>query len=84
MGVTVLAWGNSAGDFFADVAISRHGAPSMAVSAVFAGPLFNSLIGTGASMVIATGTYVRGWSRWHTHSVRVLICALIEARPGRE
>lgn len=54
MGVTVLAWGNSVGDLFADVSISRAGAPSMAVAAVFAGPLFNLLVGMGCALLIAT------------------------------
>jgi sodium/potassium/calcium exchanger 6 len=58
MGVTVLAWGNSTGDLFADMSISRAGAPSMAIAAVFAGPLFNLLVGTGIALLIATSVFI--------------------------
>ncbi|GHP02019.1 hypothetical protein PPROV_000077500 [Pycnococcus provasolii] len=49
LGATALAWGASAGDFFACVAIARLGRPVMAITACFAGPLFNLLIGVGVS-----------------------------------
>merc|ERR1711939_192200 len=49
LGLTVLAWGNSIGDLVADLSVARAGSPNMAVTACFAGPLFNMLVGLGVS-----------------------------------
>jgi sodium/potassium/calcium exchanger 6 len=43
----VVAWGVSLGDMVADIAIARSGQPKMAVSACYAGPVLNTLIGLG-------------------------------------
>mmetsp|Transcript_1873 Transcript_1873/g.3866 ORF Transcript_1873/g.3866 Transcript_1873/m.3866 type:complete len:1018 (+) Transcript_1873:91-3144(+) len=48
MGLTVLAWGNSMADLSANVTMARKGLANMAITACFAGPLFNILIGLGA------------------------------------
>ena len=60
LGVTVLAWGNSLTDLMANIAIAMtaEGGVSMAMTACFAGPLFNLLLGLGigfASYFSATG-----------------------------
>lgn len=49
LGVTVLAWGNSLTDFIANtnMAGKSAGGTSMAMTACFAGPLFNMLVGLG-------------------------------------
>jgi len=47
MGLTILAWGNSMGDLSADVTMARKGLANMAMTACFAGPVFNILIGLG-------------------------------------
>lgn len=52
LGLTVLAWGNSVGDLVADVAVARAGSPDMAVTACFAGPLFNMLVGLGVAFFV--------------------------------
>merc|ERR1711865_1253900 len=60
--LTVLAWGNSIGDLVADLSVARAGSPNMAVTACFAGPLFNMLVGLGVSFFVqcaATGGPVR-------------------------
>ncbi|RXN17315.1 sodium potassium calcium exchanger mitochondrial isoform X1 [Labeo rohita] len=41
LGLTLLAWGNSVGDFFADITIARQGYPRMAISACFGGIVFS-------------------------------------------
>jgi sodium/potassium/calcium exchanger 6 len=43
MGLTLLAWGNSLGDFFGNRAMARAGHTSTAITACFAAPLFNLL-----------------------------------------
>ena len=52
MGLTVLAMGNSLGDMAADLAVARSGSPNMAVTACYAGPVFNILIGLGAGFLM--------------------------------
>ena len=54
LGVTVLAWGNSAGDLVADVVVARSGEPMMAVAACYSGPLFNAMVGLGLAFSDAT------------------------------
>lgn len=49
LGLTVLAWGNSLTDLMANISIALQssGGSSMAMTACFAGPLFNLLLGLG-------------------------------------
>ena len=49
LGLTVFAMGNSLGDLVANVTIAKMGHPVMAISACFAGPLLNLLLGIGIS-----------------------------------
>ena len=58
MGLTILAWGNSMGDLSADVTMARKGLANMAMTACYAGPVFNILVGLGwgfSSLSKATG-----------------------------
>jgi len=50
LGMTVLAWGNSISDMVADVVVARQGYPGMGIAACFGGPMFNMMIGLGASI----------------------------------
>jgi len=45
MGLTILAWGNSMADLSANMTMARKGLANMAMTACFAGPVFNILIG---------------------------------------
>lgn len=47
MGLTVLAWGNSVGDFFTNKSVAKAGKGNMALTACYAGPVFNMLMGLG-------------------------------------
>lgn len=49
MGLTILAWGNSVGDFFANIAVGKQGYGEMAVAGCYGGPIFNLFIGLGLS-----------------------------------
>ncbi|KAI7852520.1 Sodium/calcium exchanger protein-domain-containing protein [Circinella umbellata] len=49
MGLTVFALGNSIGDLVANTAIAKMGFPTMAISACYAGPLLNMVLGVGIS-----------------------------------
>jgi sodium/potassium/calcium exchanger 6 len=44
MGLTLMAWGNSLGDMFGNLAMAKAGQTSMAFTACFACPLFNMLM----------------------------------------
>lgn len=50
MGLTVLAWGNSSQDMIANMTVARKGLSTMAITASFAGPVFNILIGLGIGL----------------------------------
>ena len=53
LGLSVLAWGNSIGDLFANLSVARNGMSEMALSGCYAGPNFNLMIGLGSSLSIA-------------------------------
>ena len=44
LGMTVLAWGNSIGDFSTNMAMAKKGLANMALTACYAGPVFNLLV----------------------------------------
>ncbi|KAJ1025934.1 hypothetical protein NDA16_002560 [Ustilago loliicola] len=66
LGLTAFAVGNSLGDLVANVTIARLGHPVMAISACFAGPMLNLLLGIGIS-----GTYLLsdGQGQWNHSGV---------------
>jgi sodium/potassium/calcium exchanger 6 len=47
LGLTVLAWGNSIGDFVSNLTVAKQGYPRMAVGACYGGPALNMLLGIG-------------------------------------
>lgn len=51
LGLTVLSWGNSIGDAFASIAISKKGFGEMALTGCVAGPVFNLLLGLGITTI---------------------------------
>ncbi|KAH8555752.1 Sodium/calcium exchanger protein-domain-containing protein [Umbelopsis sp. PMI_123] len=47
LGLTVFAMGNSLGDLVANMSMAKMGLPNMAMSACYAGPLLNLVLGLG-------------------------------------
>lgn len=54
LGLTVIAIGNSVGDFVADTAVARAGDAKMSVATCFGSPLFNDIVGLGCALTVAT------------------------------
>ncbi|ORX50135.1 hypothetical protein DM01DRAFT_1337810 [Hesseltinella vesiculosa] len=54
MGLTIFAVGSSMGDLVANTAIAKMGFPTMAISACYAGPLLNMVLGVGISSAYQT------------------------------
>ncbi|GMH36416.1 hypothetical protein BSKO_04284 [Bryopsis sp. KO-2023] len=51
LGLTVLAWGNSVGDFFTNKSVAKAGKGNMALTACYAGPVFNMLLGLAIGLL---------------------------------
>ena len=65
LGLTVLAWGNSIGDFFTNNSIAKAGKGNMALTACYAGPVFNMLMGLGLGFISFIATQHRSSASLH-------------------
>ncbi|CAH3045249.1 unnamed protein product [Pocillopora meandrina] len=79
LGLTFLAWGNSLGDLISNTAMAKQGFGQMAVSACFAGPLLNMLLGIGISCTFATVKYGNPISLQHQGDQYIISAAFLAA-----
>eukprot|EP00854_Cymbomonas_tetramitiformis_P018771 gene18771-22422_t len=73
LGGTVVAWGASTGDLAALIATARAGEGKMALTAAFAGPIFQILVGSGCTIFylnFTSGTAVH----FSMHGNLMVIC----------
>ena len=77
LGVTVLAWGNSLTDLVANMSMAGKSTKgtSMAMTACFAGPLFNMLIGLGAGFWALLADTKQTWTAVGFNGVVAVGCA---------
>ena len=54
LGLTVLAWANSAPDTVSIVGVAKAGYVQMAIGGVYAGRMFDTLVGLGLGLTIGT------------------------------
>ncbi|KAJ3360088.1 hypothetical protein GGF32_008676 [Allomyces javanicus] len=77
MGLTVFAAGNSLGDFVANVTMAKMGFPAMAISACFASPMLNMVLGIGISSAYMTLQQGTPGARLQLHDVGASIVAAL-------
>ena len=77
LGVTILAWGNSIGDMATNTAMAKKGLGNMAITACYAGPVFNILVGLGLGFL----TWIRDstWTKGMPKTVDVELNATVAA-----
>jgi len=56
IGMTLLAWGNSVDSLLGTIALAKTGEYGIAVTGIYAGPLFNVLFGTGSNLLLCALT----------------------------
>ncbi|RHY33907.1 hypothetical protein DYB32_001312 [Aphanomyces invadans] len=81
LGILVLAWGNSMGDFIGNATLARQGQFQMATAACIAGPIFNTLVGGGLSLLLgcfhSKESTVPLWSVAEKSTLRSGFCILV-------
>jgi len=72
LGVSIVAWGDSIGDFLSCYAVAKAGRVSMAITACFAGPVFNLCIGVSSAIIFLTS--VLGDVPFEVKQGEILLC----------
>ncbi|KAJ1977645.1 Mitochondrial sodium/calcium exchanger protein [Dimargaris xerosporica] len=76
LGATILAWGNSLGDLFADIAMARAGYFYVALTAVFTAPILNTMLNLGVNFFIGCVRSGTGYLQFPTFSSPMIFCTV--------
>lgn len=77
MGLTILAWGNSIGDFFTNKSVAKAGKGNMALTACYAGPVFNMLMGLGLGFLAFMTAQHTGYASVKSEKQILLGCSFL-------
>ena len=58
LGLTVLAIGNSVGDWVADTAVARAGKPGMGIASCYGSPLLNDVLGLSIALIVCSNVAI--------------------------
>ena len=78
LGLTVLAVGNSVGDWVADTAVARAGEPGMGVASCFGSPLLNDVLGLSIALIVSDSSS----QYWNLVRVRLVLELGQDQEPG--
>ena len=78
LGLTVLAVGNSVGDWVADTAVARAGEPGMGVASCFGSPLLNDVLGLSIALIVSDSSS----QYWNLVRVRLILELGQDQEPG--
>jgi len=77
MGITALAWGNCIDNVFATVGLAKAGEFGVAITGIYAAPMFNVLAGNGAILALQSMMKLNGISKGWNEFVMSLAAKII-------
>jgi len=76
-GMTMLAWGNCVDNVFATIGLAKAGEFGVAITGIYAAPMFNVLFGTGITLLMITSLKNDGMSDFPMDNSAVLMLSTL-------